>query len=199
MSLSKVEARRLVRSIRSELSEPDSTSHCGALARFLPESVPDTTYVVVFNAMPGEVDLSDLVASHPEPDSRYSVTRTPTEGFELSVHPVGGPTERHRYGYTQPLEGSDLLDDAQIGAVIVPALAFDLEGRRLGRGRGYYDRFLDRLSPDCLRIGITGDFVADRVPTEDHDIAMTHLVGSFGVLPVPLPEHFVTHRMMAPN
>ncbi len=197
MSLSKLEARRLVRSTRSDLPEPDSTKHCDALARFLSESVPDGTYVVVFNAMPGEVDLSSLVARHPQPDSRFAITRTPDEGFELSVHPVGGPTERHNYGYTQPLKGSDQIDDRQIGAVIVPALAFDLVGRRLGRGRGYYDRFLARLSPECLRIGMTGDFLADRVPTEDHDINMSHLGGSFGVLSVPLPEHFVTHRMAA--
>lgn len=164
--------------------ELDHGGFCRSLDRFLTEVVPAGSRVVVYQAMGSEVDLSGLMAAHEEPERRYAVTRTPDEGLVLTVHPWGGPQERHPYGYDQPLAGSAQLDDAEIGAVLVPALAFDATGARLGRGKGYYDRFLARLSPSCLRIGITGDYIVDRLPVGPHDVAMTHLAFSDRIIAV---------------
>ena len=56
--------------------------------------------------------------------------------------------------------------------IIVPGVAFDRKGNRLGRGRGYYDRFLSQHF-DVKRIGICFDFqLVDEVPAEDFDIRM---------------------------
>ena len=61
-------------------------------------------------------------------------------------------------------------------AVIVPGLAFDRRGHRLGRGAGVYDRFLATLAPHTLRIGVIPDAqLVDALPTEPHDVPM-HLV-----------------------
>lgn len=140
--------------------------------------------IVVFDAMPGEVDLSALLAANPEPQDRYAVTRTPEVGHRLSVHPVGGPTERHRYGYLQPTADAPVVPDDRLGAVLVPALAFARDGSRLGRGKGYYDRFLARLAPGVLRIGVTGGYVVDALPTESFDVPMTHLATADAVVAV---------------
>ncbi|MEL6981503.1 MAG: 5-formyltetrahydrofolate cyclo-ligase, partial [Actinomycetota bacterium] len=58
-------------------------------------------------------------------------------------------------------------------------------GVRLGRGAGYYDRFLARLGPSVLRIGVTVGLVDGRLPADDHDVAMTHLATPDGVVAVP--------------
>ena len=56
--------------------------------------------------------------------------------------------------------------------IIVPGVAFDKNGNRIGRGKGYYDRFLCKHL-DVRRIGICFDFqYVDEVPTEDNDIKM---------------------------
>ncbi len=61
-----------------------------------------------------------------------------------------------------PLDAIDL--------VVVPGVAFDVRGGRLGRGRGHYDATLSRLRPDAARVGVAFDEqVVDRVPTEPHD------------------------------
>jgi len=166
--------------------DPDSSGHCRALATFLDREVPVGRWVVVFDALPGEVDLRELVEAHPDPGGRFALTRTPETGRTLTVHRWDGPRERHRYGYDQPTADAPVVDDDTIGAVLVPALAFDRRGTRLGRGAGYYDRFLARLDPDVLRIGITGGYVVDRLPAEAHDVVMTHLATADGVLAVPL-------------
>ena len=58
----------------------------------------------------------------------------------------------------------------QIGVVLVPGLAFDCLGNRLGRGKGYYDRFLRRLPADVLTIGLALDaMVFDHIPHDEKD------------------------------
>lgn len=171
--------------------EPDHAGFCRSLDRFLAEMVPSGLRVVVYQAMGSEVDLRRLVIAHDRPEQRYAVTRTPDEGLVLTVHPWGCPQERHPYGYDQPLADSPQIAFEEIGAVLVPALAFDVTGARLGRGKGYYDRFLARVAPSCLRVGITGDYLVERLPAGHHDVAMTHLAFSDRVTAVgndPRPD-----------
>jgi len=60
--------------------------------------------------------------------------------------------------------------DKDIDVALVPGLAFDKNGNRLGKGKGYYDRFLKRLSENALSIGLCFDFqVVESVPTVSHD------------------------------
>lgn len=60
--------------------------------------------------------------------------------------------------------------------IIVPGVAFDSKGNRLGRGRGYYDRFLCQHL-EVKRIGICFDFqLVDEVPSEDFDIRMDEVI-----------------------
>jgi 5-formyltetrahydrofolate cyclo-ligase len=66
---------------------------------------------------------------------------------------------------------------ATLTAVIVPGLAFDRRGHRLGRGAGVYDRFLATLAPHTLRIGVIPDGqLVDVLPTEPHDVPMHFVV-----------------------
>lgn len=83
------------------------------------------------------------------------------------------------YGVLQPREDDILelsLDD--IDLVIVPGVAFDKEGNRLGRGKGYYDRFLKDLTTKGISsIGIAFNFqVVDNIPTLSHDLPVTKLI-----------------------
>lgn len=60
--------------------------------------------------------------------------------------------------------------------IVVPGVAFDRKGNRIGRGKGYYDRFLCKHL-DVKRIGICFDFqLVDEVPTEDNDIRMNEVI-----------------------
>lgn len=179
----KASYRRRARRER-ESTTVDHDQHRRALARFLAGRLAPDRWVVLYDAMADEVDLGPLVAS--QPGRRFALTRTPDDGPDLTVHPWDSPRQRHRLGYEQPRADAPRIADGDIGAVAVPGLAFDRSGHRLGRGAGWYDRFLARLDDEVLRIGVTGDLVLDRLPVEDHDVAMTHLLTGSGVLAVPL-------------
>lgn len=59
--------------------------------------------------------------------------------------------------------------------ILVPGVAFDLEGARLGRGKGFYDRYLE--DKPALRIGIAwSEQIVEKVPVESHDCHMDYLI-----------------------
>ena len=70
------------------------------------------------------------------------------------------------------------VSSTDVAAVIVPGMAFDRSGHRLGRGAGVYDRFLATLPPTALRIGLVpSNRLVDRLPTDPHDVPM-HVVAT---------------------
>jgi 5-formyltetrahydrofolate cyclo-ligase len=75
-----------------------------------------------------------------------------------------------------PRNGRLILPDS-IDLIVLPALAFDPQGHRLGRGGGYYDRFLARLKPGTVAVGLAFDVqVIDSVPVDGRDAAVDVLV-----------------------
>lgn len=76
------------------------------------------------------------------------------------------------FGLLQPSPAADAVSPAQIDVFIVPGLAFDHRGRRLGQGRGYYDAYL-QSSPGALRVGVCHPMQQiSAVPIEPHDEPM---------------------------
>lgn len=73
-----------------------------------------------------------------------------------------------------PIVPAETLD-----MIIVPLVAFDRAGARLGYGGGCYDRYLPILSPACQIIGIAFDEQrVDRVPTDAHDLPLPHIISA---------------------
>ena len=80
--------------------------------------------------------------------------------------------EKQHFGIYQPKPGRvEEVPLADIDLVVVPGVAFDRNNVRLGRGHGYYDRFLSSLSERTKAIGLAFDFqVVDHLPQDSHDI-----------------------------
>jgi 5-formyltetrahydrofolate cyclo-ligase len=83
---------------------------------------------------------------------------------------------RGPYGIWEPASKRGLaLKD--IDLIIVPGLAFDRWGSRLGRGKGYYDRFLKRLVPKTKSIGLAFDFqILPNIPTTERDVNVQRII-----------------------
>ena len=71
------------------------------------------------------------------------------------------------------------LDLENIDMVIVPGVAFDKSKNRLGRGGGYYDRFLRKLSPSVSTVALAFDFqIVERLPQEHHDVLVSYVLSN---------------------
>ena len=163
---------------RSGVPESVSRAVTAGILEWLSAGVPPAGVVVLYLPLPDEVDVTPVMESD---DRLFAVTRTPSRG-PLTLHPAGSPRERHRYGFEQPVAGAPLVDPNDVGVVLVPGLAFDQLGGRLGRGGGYYDRFLPAFPDGTCRVGVAPeDLVVVAVPTDRHDVPMTHLATEHGV------------------
>lgn len=75
---------------------------------------------------------------------------------------------RHQFGMLEPPSDAPLLDPGQVPAALIPALCYDRSGFRLGRGGGFYDRFLARYPG--FTVGLCrGALLQHQVPREPHD------------------------------
>ncbi len=148
--------------------------------------------LLIYHALPDEVSLSTLEQHAVKAGKRLFLPRVTGESLTFAAYePARTELHRHDFGMDEPTEsGPDALFDPTSGpwVVICPGRAFSPRGERLGRGGGYYDRYL--LSPAVRKnrpialIGVCYEVqLRYSVPVEDHDVAMDLvIVGSGDVL-----------------
>ena len=85
--------------------------------------------------------------------------------------------EKGTYGIYEPRKCQKDVQPENLDLIIIPGVAFDKKNRRLGRGKGYYDRFLKKLPKDRLSIGLAFDFqIVKSLPENSHDIPVSKVI-----------------------
>lgn len=173
--------REWAKAVRATLDFPDlSRRVCVGLAAFPP--LRHSTTVLIYLPMEDEIDLTELTRS--DLPVRWCATRTPDVG-PLTIHELGGPLETHPFGFSQPIATAPWVSPDDIDIALVPGVAFDLFGNRLGHGMGYFDQLLAEMRPGIVRVGvIPSALVADRLPKDTHDIPVQWLAAEEGVVGV---------------
>jgi len=81
------------------------------------------------------------------------------------------------YGILEPIKKSKLKTTKKIDAIIIPGIAFDRTGNRLGFGKGYFDKFLKKINKNILKIGLAFSFqVLKKIPTNKNDVKMDIII-----------------------
>lgn len=97
------------------------------------------------------------------------------ENMEIRTYGNSGDLAPGYYGIMEPT-GKIYTCYENIDVIVVPGMAFDISGHRLGRGKGYYDRFLPK-APRAYKIGVCFDFQKqETIPTDDYDITMDYVI-----------------------
>lgn len=92
-----------------------------------------------------------------------------------AVRSLGNDLEEGKFGIQEPKDSCEPIPLANIDMIVAPGLGFDRSGRRLGHGKGFYDRILERTSG--LIVGVAFDWqMTEEIPAESHDIAMHRIV-----------------------
>lgn len=88
--------------------------------------------------------------------------------------------QQSEYGIQEP-QGENFTNYDDIDLIIIPGVAFDKHMNRMGRGKGYYDRFLHNLN-DKIKIGICFNFqLLEHIPINDNDIKMNYIITESGI------------------
>lgn len=91
------------------------------------------------------------------------------------------------FGILEPCPGGDDHDADEAELIVVPGVAFDLSGHRIGYGKGFYDRFLHHPGCSAHLIGLCHDFQLTEalIPADMHDIPMEIVVSDKRIVRIP--------------
>ncbi|MCX6066610.1 MAG: 5-formyltetrahydrofolate cyclo-ligase [Chloroflexi bacterium] len=178
----KSQLRKECRQLRKALGEAArlKSSHAiGGLIENWPEFQRAQT-ILTYMPIPTEVDLRPLLESHPQ--KRWILPRIiPEADHSMIFHPYD-PNRliRHPFGMAEPAPDSPTISAAEIQLSLVPGLAFDRFGWRLGYGGGYFDRFLKDFNGTSLGV-VYDELMLENLPRNQFDVAMKWLVTEKGL------------------
>ncbi|HET7229241.1 MAG TPA: 5-formyltetrahydrofolate cyclo-ligase [Longimicrobium sp.] len=136
--------------------------------------------LLLFADLPEEVHTDTIAAEARRRGITVVYPLTLTETREMTLHRLDHPADLRtgNYGIREPdPERSPVIDPAEVDAALVPGLAWDRAGNRLGRGAGYYDRMFARPDWRGFRCGIFfAHQEADAVPCEPWDLPLDAVV-----------------------
>ena len=127
--------------------------------------------ILLYCPLPDEADVFPLIDNAFSNGKCVLLPKVVGDDLELRIYKGVESLTRGAYGILEPT-GEVFLDYDAIDLAIIPGMAFDRLGNRLGRGKGYYDRLLPRLK-NAYKIGVCFPFqYFDEIPSEAHDVRM---------------------------
>ncbi|CAI2717799.1 5-formyltetrahydrofolate cyclo-ligase [Nitrospina watsonii] len=173
---SKAAIRKQVLDRRQTLDPETLKEKSGCIARkvLTLQAFHRAATVLVYLSIPGEVDTDALVTAALDAGKTVCVPVIDAATGELNVSHLPGwdiGFKRGPFGIREPEDRFlKWLPVEQVDLVLMPGLAYDEQGGRIGYGKGYFDRLLDRLSGSARRVGLAFDFqIYDTLPQDPSD------------------------------
>ncbi|MBE6546715.1 MAG: 5-formyltetrahydrofolate cyclo-ligase [Ruminococcaceae bacterium] len=141
--------------------------------------------ILFYYPVKGEPNLLPLVKYALQLKKTVAFPRSDTETYTLSFHRISELKELSlgAYDIPEPPEAHPMLTDFSDALCIVPALAFDRFGYRLGQGKGFYDRFLATFNGTSVGL-LYGRFLTDQLPHDQYDRSVDLMITEKGdILP----------------
>ncbi|MBS9523691.1 5-formyltetrahydrofolate cyclo-ligase [Litoribacter alkaliphilus] len=180
--MDKSELRKVYKSKRKYLSPEERIEKSQAVtSRFLTflDKHPEIAHIHVFLPIEklSEIDTFGLVEKMAARGCHLytSVSDFATGAMQTIELEVPFEYELDSYGIPVPHHAHTTNGNA-IQLVLIPLLAYDLGGNRLGYGRGFYDRFLDSLGHEVIKVGLSFFSPEESIPAEEHDIRLDFCV-----------------------
>jgi 5-formyltetrahydrofolate cyclo-ligase len=175
MTESKKEFRKRVRALPRTVDD-------GALCRYVLESkwFRQANAIMAYAAIPPEANLSPVLEEILTTGKTLILPRCEKDGI-MTARRIDDLRQLISgvYGIPEPKPDAPVVSAAEIDLILVPGLAFDRTGGRLGKGKGYYDRFLSGFHGNTM--GICGQLMPE-VPMEQHDITMDAIATDHGII-----------------
>jgi 5-formyltetrahydrofolate cyclo-ligase len=176
----KAELRAKIRAAMKEISPAARAAASKRLCAKLKEQpfFQSAGSVLFFAPLPNEADVWPLLDKSLAAGKTVALPRFDSAGENYSacrVQHLWTEIVRGQFGIREPSASCAEIPLKEIDLILVPGIAFDLHGRRLGRGKGFYDRLLEKVRG--LKIGVALDEqIAGKIPVEAHDVRMDFIL-----------------------
>ncbi len=187
--------RRKILKQRENLSPAERTTRSKRIAAHVIEwiqqskkSVQTCSFktVMVYLSMKSEVETHELIESLLDQGREIIAPIIDTKSGQLipkCVQNMEKDLVRHRFGMLEPNTNCPIFPPDQLQLIIVPGIAFDSNGYRLGYGKGFYDRFLPTC-PNAVTIGIAFQTqIVENTYPQPWDIPVQHIFTEEGLIP----------------
>ncbi len=167
----------------------------------------DASAVVLYSAIGNEVSTDRIFADALASGRAVFYPRVDTATGTIVARRIRDRAElaRGAYGILEPPASAERLDSKSFAKVLVcvPGVAFGLEGQRLGRGGGHYDRFIGQLGGEAISVGLAYSFqLLDRIPETGLDRRLNFIVTESAVhraCEAPLPARRTRTKEVNPG
>lgn len=177
---SKKDLRKRILSIRNNMPGEDVVNN----SRIIRDKIigldvfKQSKVIFIYMDFKNEVMTSDLIKHMLSEKKRVVVPYTDTVSTVLIPSEITGESDLklNSFGYSEPKKISP-VNIEEIDLVIVPGLVFDKNLNRIGFGKGYYDRILNKLKASARKVAVAHDFqVLEEIPAEEHDVKMDMII-----------------------
>lgn len=133
-------------------------------------------HVLVYHSLPDELSTHTFIEKWHGTKHLY-LPRVNGNTLEILPYDALG-LQSGAFNIEEPT-GDEIVDGKDIDLIIVPGIAFDYKGNRVGRGKGYYDRLLRETT--AIKIGVGYDFqlLEEDIEVEDHDVKVNAVITDF--------------------
>lgn len=139
----------------------------------------DSRNIFTFISFKSEVDTHNIIKESLNLGKKVSVPLTLPKTKEMLPVIIKSfeDLKPGTYGILEPDNNTNQIKLDNIDLVLVPGLAFDPQGYRVGYGGGYYDRFFKKLSKNTIKVGLAFDFqIIDKCPTNKFDLPVDYIL-----------------------
>jgi 5-formyltetrahydrofolate cyclo-ligase len=178
--VAKVALRSRIRGILAKISpteRAEASNRATALLSQQPQWKQAQT-VLLYAPMPEELDIWPLLPKALEDGKTVLLPRYLSQANSYVICPIAHPTKDlqvGQFGIREPAPHCEPFQISRLDFVLVPGVAFDLHGRRLGRGRGFYDQLLKGVFGKTCGVAFDEQIV-ETVPVEPHDILLNSIL-----------------------
>ncbi|RCT53790.1 5-formyltetrahydrofolate cyclo-ligase [Winogradskyella sp. KYW1333] len=184
--MTKSEIRKKYKSLRKSLSESEIDNRSLAISNeLLKLSIWGKSFYHIFLTIEEqkEVNTEYILNILSGKDKNIVISRSNFEDYSMSHFLLSDSTKlkKNKYNIPEPIDGIE-ISISKIDVVFVPLLAFDINGNRVGYGKGFYDRFLEACKSDTIKIGLSF-FEAE---TESIDTSRNDIKLDYGITPAKI-------------
>ncbi len=180
--------RKQILAIRNKMSDVDVYRYSESIFFNLAESsfFNASEHIMVYLDFKHEVE-TDLIINHSlHLGKQVYIPICIPETHEICISRITSLNELQsgHFGIREPMaEFIRLSDSSLIDLVLVPGVAFDTAGNRIGFGAGYYDRFMKRLKAGAVKAALAYSFqIVDAVPSDEYDIPVDYLINEKNII-----------------
>jgi 5-formyltetrahydrofolate cyclo-ligase len=167
----KAALRRQIRAALEKISPAVRAVESIGLCERLKPQLRSARTILFYAPLPGEIDVWPLLEESVSAGKTVALPRFDPATQTYRARRVENPAAEivsGKFGVREPAAGCGEIPLEKFDLVLVPGVAFDLSGNRLGRGKGFYDRLLAKISG--VKCGVAHDFqLLEKIPAEPHD------------------------------